>query len=312
MARLKAWLDEADTIVIGAGSGLSTAAGFTYAGTRFEQTFFDFMARYGLTDMYSGGFYPFASPNEFWAYWSRYVYINRYMDAPKPVYEALYELVKDKDYFVLTTNVDHCFQKAGFDRNRLFYTQGDYGLFQCSTPCHDKTYDNEKTIRAMVQAQGFAIDEKGGLFSNGPVSMSVPDVLVPHCPVCGKPMAMNLRSDSTFVEDDGWRAAAKRYRRFLDAHEGERVLFLELGVGFNTPGIIKYPFWDRVLENPNARLATIDAAEILVPASIESRTLALRADLNEVLESLYTGSESRRGMDEEKTVHAAARTDALQ
>ncbi len=150
IAKLKEALQTADAVVIGAGAGLSTSAGFVYNGERFHA----FFAEYGFHDMYSGGFYPYPTPEERWAFWSRNIYVNRYMNPPKPVYEKLFDLVKDKDYFVLTTNVDHCFQKAGFDKKRLFYTQGDYGLWQCSEPCHQKTYDNEETVRAMLLAQG--------------------------------------------------------------------------------------------------------------------------------------------------------------
>ena len=227
IARLKKALDEADAVVIGAGAGLSTSAGFVYNGERFKKHFSDFAEKYGFNDMYSGGFYPYQTPEEFWAYWSRYIFVNRYTDAPKPVYNELFELVKGKDYFVITTNVDHCFQKAGFDKKRLFYTQGDYGLFQCSVPCHDKTYENEETVRRMVEEQK---------------DMRIPTELIPKCPVCGKPMTMNLRSDDKFVEDEGWHEAAERYENFLRTRKG-KVLFLELGVGYNTPVIIKYPFW---------------------------------------------------------------------
>ena len=253
-------LQEADAIIIGAGAGLSTSAGFTYVGGRFRQYFQDFGEKYGFKDMYSGGFYPYRTLEEHWAYWSRYIYINRYMNAPKPVYEKLYELVRDKDYFVLTTNVDHCFQKAGFDKHRLFYTQGDYGLFQCSEPCHQETYDNEKVIREMVTAQGYKIVSDGALFLPDGVSpkMAVPMELVPHCPKCGRPMSMNLRADGTFVEDEGWHIAAERYSDFLRRHRNLRVLFLELGVGMNTPGIVKYPFWQMTAENPAAVYACIN------------------------------------------------------
>lgn len=233
--QLKEKIEEADTIIIGSGAGLSTSAGFTYIGDRFTKYFSDFQKKYGFQDMYSGGFYPFESFEEHWAYWSRYIYINRYMDAPKPVYEKLYDLVKEKDYFVLTTNVDHCFQKAGFDKHRLFYTQGDYGLFQCSVPCHQETYDNEEKIRKMVEAQGFVVGtriekstntlhlqpmrqlktEKELTLPEGIIpKMAIPSELVPVCPKCGKPMSMNLRADSTFVEDEGWHNAAERYSEF--------------------------------------------------------------------------------------------------
>ena len=271
ITRLKEELDTSDAIVIGAGSGLSTSAGFTYTGERFQKYFGDFIAKYGFPDMYSGGFYPFDSLEEHWAYWSRYIYINRYLDAPKPVYHDLLKLVQGKEYFVLTTNVDHQFQKAGFDRRRLFYTQGDYGLWQCSRPCHQKTYDNEAIVKKMFAEQK---DRK------------IPTELVPHCPVCGAPMSMNLRTDGTFVEDDGWHAAARRYEDFLRRHEGEPILFLELGVGGNTPGIIKYPFWRMAQQNPKAVYACINYGEAYAPREILERSICIDGDIGEVLKEL--------------------------
>lgn len=241
--KLKDCLNQADAVVIGAGAGLSTSAGFDYSGRRFQKYFSDFAKKYNLTDMYSAGFYPYDTLEEQWAFWSRYIFINRYMDAPKPVYQKLFELVKDKDYFVLTTNVDHCFQKSGFDKRRLFYTQGDYGLWQCSKPCHAQTYDNETVVRQMVEAQGFHIEDKDLILPDGETpKMTVPTELVPRCPKCGRPMNMNLCADDTFVEDEGWHVAAEHYSEFLRRHEHLNVVFLELGVGYNTPGIIKYPF----------------------------------------------------------------------
>ena len=271
---IQTMIDKAEAIVIGAGAGLSTSAGFTYSGERFEKYFGDFASKYGFGDMYSGGFYPFETPEELWAYWSRYIMINRYMDAPKPVYQKLLSLVKDKDYFVITTNVDHCFQKAGFDKKRLFYTQGDYGLFQCSEPCHQKTYDNETQIRAMYDAQK---------------NMKIPADLIPYCPVCQKPMRMNLRSDDTFVQDEGWYEAAERYNAFLMEHRADedgKVLLLELGVGANTPGIIKYPFWRMTAQNPNSIYVCINFGEAIVPDEISSRSMGISADIGEVLEEL--------------------------
>ena len=279
--QLKQIISEAKTVVIGAGSGLSTSAGFTYSGKRFEKYFSDFAVKYGFQDMYSGGFAPFASLEERWAYWSRYIMINRYMDPPKPVYNNILSLVRNKDYFVLTTNVDHCFQKAGFDKKRLFYTQGDYGLFQCSEPCHHKTYDNEKQIRAMWEFRS---------------EMKIPSELVPHCPVCGKPMSMNLRADDTFVTDEGWDQAANRYQTFLQSRNiinnpGQQkgtgnVLFLELGVGRNTPGIIKYPFWQMTAKNPNAQYVCINFGEAFAPYEIEKRSLCINDDIGGVLQEL--------------------------
>ena len=266
--RLKYEIETADAIVVGAGAGLSTAAGFTYSGARMQQYFADFVEKYGFRDMYTGGFYPFPTPEEQWAYWSRYIYINRYMDADNGTYRRLFELLKDKDYFVLTTNVDHQFQKAGFDKKRLFYTQGDYGLWQCSEPCHQKTYDNEETVRAMVAQQK---------------DMRVPAELVPHCPVCGKPMSMNLRADDTFVEDEGWHAAAERYEEFLRRHEGMHVLYLELGVGMNTPAIIKFPFWRMTYDNPDAVYACVNFGEAYVPEQIRKQSICINGDIHDVL-----------------------------
>ena len=237
--------------------------------------------------MYSGGFYPYATLEEHWAYWSRYIYINRYLNAPRAVYSRLFSLVRDKDYFVLTTNVDHCFQKAGFDKKRLFYTQGDYGLFQCSAPCCAETFDNEALVRQMVQAQGWRIAADGSLQKpDGPLAMRVPAELVPRCPHCGKPMTMNLRADDTFVEDEGWHAAAERYNEFLRRHAGQKLLFLELGVGGNTPGIIKYPFWRMTAQNPQAVYACLNQGEAYCPPEIRRQSICINADIGAVLDLL--------------------------
>ena len=256
-------------MVIGAGAGLSASAGFAYDGERFEKYFSDFAEKYGIRDMYSGGFYPFPPHEEFWAYWSRYIFINRYQDAPKPIYDDLLKLVSDKDYFVITTNVDHCFQKAGFDKKRLFYTQGDYGLFQCSEPCCQETFENEAMIREMVKRQE---------------NMKIPTELLPFCPHCGKPMTMNLRCDDKFAEDEGWHKAAERYENFLRTREGQKTLFLELGVGYNTPIIIKYPFWQMTAKNPNAIYACINAEEIYTPKTITEKSICINEDIGNVLE----------------------------
>ncbi len=271
LERLQTALQDCDSVVIGAGAGLSTSAGFVYTGERFQKYFSDFEKKYGFQDMYSGGFYPFATPEEHWAYWSRYIFINRYMDAPKPVYETLLKLVAEKDYFVITTNVDHCFQKAGFDKKRLFYTQGDYGLFQCSTPCCQETFENEKTILEMVRRQEH---------------MSIPTELLPVCPHCGKPLTMNLRSDDRFVEDEGWHQAAQRYEQFLRSRSCEKILFLELGVGYNTPGIIKYPFWQMTARNPEATYACINLGKTFCPREIQARSICIDGDIGKTLAAL--------------------------
>ena len=271
LGRLRRAIDDAEAIVVGAGAGLSTAAGFTYAGERFERLFADFIDKYGFRDMYTAGFFAFPTPEEQWAFWSRFIWCNRYADAPKDTYGKLLRLLNGKDFFVITTNVDHQFQKAGFPKDRLFYTQGDYGLWQCSVPCHNKTYDNYKTVRRMVEEQR---------------NMRVPSELVPHCPVCGKPMSMNLRADDTFVEDEGWHAAAERYSAFLRAKSLKRTLFLELGVGGNTPVIIKYPFWQMTAANPLATYACINLGEAVVHSQIADRSILLDGNANEVLADL--------------------------
>lgn len=271
ISRMREMLEEADHIVIGAGAGLSTSAGFVYDGERFEKYFSDFRKKYGFHDMYSGGFYPYDTQEEHWAYWSRYVWLNRYTPAPKPVYEELFALVKDRDYFVLTTNVDHCFQKAGFDKERLFYTQGDYGLFQCSEPCCQETWDNEAAIGQMVREQK---------------NMRIPSVLVPRCPRCGKPMSMNLRADDTFVQDKGWYEASERYSHFLESCQGTKTVYLELGVGYNTPGIIKYPFWQMTYRNPKAAYVCINYGDAAAPEEISERSVCIDGDIGEVLRQI--------------------------
>ena len=269
--KLKEALVSADAVVIGAGAGVSTSAGFTYSGERFHKNFSDFEDKYGFHDMYSGAFCHYDTPEEHWAYWSRFITVNRYMDAPKPVYEEIFELVKNKDYFVITTNVDHCFQKAGFDKNRLFYTQGDYGLFQCSKPCCNETFDNEDIIRRMMERQK---------------NMRIPSELLPVCPHCGNPMTMNLRSDNKFVEDEGWLIAAERYENFLRTKENSQILYLELGVGYNTPVIIKYPFWQMTAKNPNAVYACINYGEAVCPTEIKQRSICIDSDIGKVVRDL--------------------------
>ena len=269
--QLKQVLKTADAVLIGAGAGLSTSAGFTYDGERFERYFSDFHQKYGITDMYSGGFYPYDTLEEYWAWWSRHIFYNRYVDAPIPVYRELLALVKNKDYFVLTTNVDHQFQRAGFDKKKLFYTQGDYGLWQCSNACHDKTYDNEDTVRQMLARQQ---------------DMKIPSDLIPRCPVCGAPMTMNLRCDNSFVQDEGWYAAQSRYSDFVRRHKHGTVLYLELGVGNNTPVIIKYPFWRYTLENPDAFYACVNFGQAYAPREIAERSVCLDADIVCILSAL--------------------------
>ncbi len=271
MNRLKNEIKNADAIVIGAGAGMSTSAGLTYDGERFEKYFSDFHKKYGISDMYSGGFYPYETLEEYWAWWSRHIYINRYDIMAGKLYMDLLNIVKDKDYFVLTTNVDHQFQLAGFDKKRLFYTQGDYGLWQCSKACHNKTYDNEETVRLMVETQR---------------NMKIPSDLIPKCPVCGAPMTMNLRCDNSFVQDEGWYTAAECYEIFIRQHKGVRILFLELGVGTNTPVIIKYPFWKMTAQNSKATYVCINYGEAITPDVIKEQSICMDKDISAVLNDL--------------------------
>ncbi|MBQ3278499.1 MAG: Sir2 silent information regulator family NAD-dependent deacetylase [Clostridia bacterium] len=290
ITELKQKIAQADAIIIGAGAGLSTAAGFVYTGARFEKYFADFGQKYGFRDMYSGGFYPYGAKEEFWAYWSRYIWINRYMDAPKKTYNNLLQLVKGKDYFVLTTNVDHCFQKAGFDKKRIFYTQGDYGLFQCTKPCCQQTWDNEESIRRMILAQGFEIGEHHELIlpEGKAATMTVPSGLLPVCPNCGQPLTMNLRSDDRFVEDAGWQKAAVEYEKWVTSHQNTKTLWLEIGVGYNTPGIIKYNFWQQVYQNEQAAYVCLNYEEQPVPEEIRNRSVMISGDSDQVIWELVS------------------------
>ena len=278
LEKLKAAIDETEAVLIGAGSGLSVSAGFTYSGERFEKHFSGFIKKYHLNDMYSAGFYPFPTLEEYWAYWSRHIYYNRYDLEKNKVYSGMIEIVKNKDYFIITTNVDHQFQLAGFDKERLFYTQGDYGLWQCSVPCHQKTYDNEATVRQMMEKQK---------------DFKIPSELIPYCEKCGAPMTMNLRIDSTFVQDEGWDRASRNYRNFLISYKKSKILFLELGVGGNTPGIIKYPFWNMAAGNSSSIYACINRGESVCPSEIKGRSILLDADIKEILEKLSVVKQRR-------------------
>lgn len=288
LARLKKEIETADAIVIGAGAGLSTSAGLTYSGERFDKFFFGFAKRFGIRDMYSGGFYPFPDDETRWAWWARHIYFNRYIDAPKPVYRELHKLVKDKDYFVITTNVDHQFQKAGIDKKRLFYTQGDYGLFQSVNPDIQKTYDNEEWVMRAMEAQSFVKDEAGvyQVPEDKEITMRIPTELIPKCPDDGSDVTMNLRADDSFVEDEGWHRASAAYSDFLRRHEGLHVLYLELGVGANTPVIVKYPFWQMTMANKNAVYACLNYGEVFCPREIEDRSICIDGDIGEVLEEI--------------------------
>jgi len=283
--RLKSEIETADAIVIGAGAGLSTAAGLTYSGERFERYFSDFKERFGITDMYSGGFYPFPDDETRWAWWARHIYYNRYIEAPKPVYQKLFERVCGKDYFVITTNVDHQFQRAGFDKKRLFYTQGDYGLFQSVNPSIRKTYDNEEWVMQAMEAQGF-IKNAEGVFHipQSGVVMKIPAALIPKSMDDGSPLTMNLRADDSFVEDEGWHRASAAYSDFIRRHENLHTLYFEIGVGANTPVIIKYPFWQMTNDNQKAVYACLNYNEAFCPKQIEKQSICLDGDAGVILD----------------------------
>lgn len=287
LQRLKDELRSCDAVLIGAGAGLSTSAGLTYSVERFEKYFFDFSKSFGIKDMYSGGFYKFPKKEIFWSWWARHIYFNRYIDTPKPVYKDLLELVKDKDYFVITTNVDHRFQRAGFDKNRLFYTQGDYGLFQSTdTNCKD-TYDNKEWVEKALEVQGF-IKAKDGFYTvpeDENILMEIPSELIPKTPE-GFDVTTNLRADNSFVEDKGWQKASSNYADFLRRHENLHILFLELGVGANTPIIIKYPFWQMTYDNENSIYACLNLKEAFCPENINDRSICIDGDIGEVLKEL--------------------------
>lgn len=288
MEKLAVAIESADAVIIGAGAGLSTSAGFTYSGERFERYFFDFAKEYGITDIYSGGFFPFPDDETRWAWWARAIYYNRYIKAPKPVYENLLKVVSVKDYFVVTTNVDHQFQRAGFDKKRLFYTQGDFGLFQSEDGKDGITFDNEEWVIRAMEAQGFILDESGefDVPDDNSINMQIPSELIPAMPTTGGPVTNNLRADGSFVEDAGWRDASARYSDFLRRHENMKVLFLELGVGANTPVIIKFPFWQMVITNNNSTYACVNYGEAFCPAELEDRSICISSDIGDVLETI--------------------------
>ncbi len=285
---LKNEIDTADAIVVGAGAGLSTSAGLTYSGERFERYFFDFAAKYGIRDMYSGGFYPFPDDETRWAWWARHIYYNRYIDAPKPVYPQLLKLLAGKDYFVITTNVDHQFQRAGFDKKCLFYTQGDYGLFQTVDGRIGKTYDNEEWVMKAMAAQGFLRDADGvfQVPEDGNIAMRIPTELIPKCPDDGSGVTMNLRADDSFVEDTGWHRASAAYSDFLRRHGNLHVVYLELGVGANTPVIVKYPFWQMTMANEKAVYACINYGEAFCPGEIADRSICIDGDIGDVIKQI--------------------------
>lgn len=273
--KAKEIINKADAVVIGAGAGLSSSAGLLYGGERFYKNFPDFIEKYHFSDMYTAAFQKYDCLEEYWAYWSRHIYLNRYCSDLNNTYDILLNLIKNKDYFVITTNTDHLFIRSGFAKKRLFYTQGDYGLWQCSEPCHNRTYDNKETVMKMVKEQK---------------NMRIPSDLIPYCPVCSKPMTMNLRSDNRFVEDEGWYDAENRYFDFIRNHYDKHTVYLELGIGGNTPSIIKYPFWRFTNDNKNAEYICINKDEAFCPQEIASKSITINEDIHKALTDIYNNN----------------------
>ncbi|MGN1271845.1 MAG: SIR2 family NAD-dependent protein deacylase [Lactobacillus sp.] len=276
IAKLRQIFQEADAVIVGAGAGLSASAGYDFGGERLKKYFGDFVSKYGMTDMYTGCFADFETNEERWAYWSRWAWINRYEPIPKNTHQKLLKLLEGKDYFVLTTNIDHTFQRAGFPKKRLCYTQGDFGLFQCSKPCHTDTYDNRDILQKMVS------QEK---------EMRVPTELIPHCPKCGREMDFNLFWDDTFVRDRGWHIAYERYTQYIEKHSKGKVLYFELGVGFNSPGVIKIPFWNMTMQNPNAIFASINLTMPCYPEKLKEQSIVIQADIDRVVSELLSSQQ---------------------
>ena len=288
IASLKRTIQQADAVVIGAGDGLSQGAGLIYNGDIFDEYFKDFQKKYGVSDMYSGGFYPFEKPEIYWAWWARYIYCNRYMPIGKQTYRKLLNLVQDKEYFVITTNADHLFRKAGFDTKRLFFSQGDYGRFQSVVSQVQKTFPNRNWVMEAMEAQGF-IKNKQGHFQpprHAKLNMEIPSELIPKNPFDGSDVRIHLRWDENFVQDHGWQESSQAYGKYLKKYKDKNILYLEIGVGPNTPVIIKYPFWALTIQNPKATYANINLEQAFCPKQIVDRSICIQADAKQVIEDL--------------------------
>lgn len=268
--KAKQIIKNANYILIGAGAGLSTAAGLEYSGKNFEKNYKEFIKKYNFEDLYSATFYPFKTEEEKWAFWAKLIELNRF-NKPLKLYKELLNLVKNKQYFILTTNVDTQFEIAGFEKNKIFATQGDYSLLQCKYGCHNKLYNNKEMVQKWLE---FTKDCK------------IPKALVPKCPVCGKNMEMNLRKDNNFVQDENWYKQSKEYKNFLDITKNKNIVLLEIGVGFNTPGIIRFPFEQMVYNNKNATLIRINKDSPLSILEIKNKMISFDENTNQVIKDL--------------------------
>ena len=271
ISEVKNLINKADYILIGGGAGLSTAAGLDYSGKRFEDNFGEFIEKYHFTDMYTAGFYDFNTEEEKWAFWAKHMYLNDIGIGATKLYKDVLNLVKDKKYFVITTNVDDQFYKAGFDKEKVFAMQGSFKYIQCSKACHNKLYDATDLVKEMI---------------NKTKDCKIPTELVPVCPVCGEKMEVNVRIDANFVQDENWYKQDKRYGEFLDKSQDKNLLLLEIGVGFNTPGIIRFPFEQMVYDNVNTHLVRINKDYAFASKEIEDKTILFNEDTNKIVEDL--------------------------
>ena len=265
----KELIKNADYILIGAGAGLSTSAGIEYTGKRFKDNFSEFIKKYNFTDMYTSGFYDFETEEEKWAYWAKHMHINNIGAEATKLYKDILKLIKNKEYFVITTNVDDQFYKSGFDENKIFAIQGSYRYIQCSQACHNKVYDATEIVKEMISKTK---------------DCKIPTELVPICPVCGEVMETNLRKDSYFVQDDRWYIQNKRYEEFLTKAKNKELLLIELGVGFNTPGIIRFPFEQMVYQTDNWKLVRLNKDNCETILNIENRYIPLQNNISEIIQ----------------------------
>lgn len=271
LEQAKRALEGAEYVLLGGGAGLSAAAGITYSGKRFTEHFEPFINKYGFTDLYTSSFYPFRTEEENWAYWAKHISINRFEIGATRLYEDLFQLVKEKEYFVISTNVESQFVKAGFPEDKVFEIQGDYSYLQCEKGCHDTLYYNEAVVKEMIEQTR---------------DCRIPTDLVPKCPVCGGRMDVNLRKNGYFVQDEKWYESERRYKEFLSSTTEERIVYAELGVGFNTPGIIRYPFERMTYNNVNATLIRFNLEHPEGAPENKFRTIAFTEDMQKIVRDL--------------------------
>lgn len=270
-SKIKELIKNADAILIGAGAGLSSSAGIDYSKYSFSKNFPELVKAYGMTDMYTSSFYDFDSEEERWSYWAKHINYSFIAPPPLKTYKELYELVKNKNYFVITTNVDGQFEKSGFDKTRVFEVQGSYGKMQCSVGCHNRVYDNTKLVKKMLECKD---------------NLKIDKELIPKCPVCGKNMEINIRKDSFFIEDDNWHYLNDNYEKFIKNNIDKKMILIELGVGFNTPGIIRYPFDQLAYKYDNVTLIRINNKYPEILLKSKGKSISIAEDCTEAIKML--------------------------